>query len=258
MDGSSSTIYQLILEILNSPEVLNVLGGLFISIGTVAYSIIQKPLEKLKKWLIGVFDTANTHVLTEDYTTSAMEIDSIISDLMDKLNCARVGIIQFHNGSFFTLSNPIFKMSLVYEALANGFAPAARYIRDVLVSTMITFVGPMMMERAEVTPSGVKNVRTCKKWDDPSSCPLSKYPLRILKFTKEELPFGPFRCTLELIGIEVLYAVLLKVDETKPLGILTIQYHDAKIADTNVEAKLCDICAATHNIQELLHRPLQR
>lgn len=253
MDRMGNAIYEYILQVLNSPDTLDILGSLFVSIGAVILGVLKKPIEKLKNWVVSCINTAGTHVITEDYANSAIEVNNIISDLLDELDCARVGVIQFHNGAFFTLSNPIFKMSLVYEVMANGFAPAARYIRDSMVSHMISFVGPMMLERAKITTSGATQENFCKKWEDHDSCPLATNALRIVRFEKGKLPFGPVRCVLDIIGVEILYAALLKTEETKPLGILTIQYHDAKIADQNVKDHICDICSALHTLQELLH-----
>lgn len=260
---SKFAFYKVLLEILNEPAVLTSLGGLIIAIGsyfnTTIKGLVKRAIRGLDNIANGPVISAppekdnDTHdPLTEKMSEQFSRIDAQLDELLDKLKCARVSILQFHNGNRFSLSNPVFKFSTSYEAVAQGFAPSAPRTRDLMVSLNTTFISPLMMSNAS-TFIGAHKEDFCRR--DNDKCPLPDEGLKIISYTQDLLRPGQVRLVMEELGIRKMYATLLEVQDKGPVGILLMQYHTDYKAEELMREHICDVCKVKHYLQALLYCP---
>lgn len=256
MQGDDSSIYSILLQWAKDPAVLSALGGLITMIGTLINRWVIRTAKALWAWIVSIFKRGyKTHPLTEEYAQGGLTINNILSTLREKLNCARVTIIQFHNGHRFSLSDPVFKLSSTFESVSAGFTTTSSVLREIMVAPFINIVAPCILTNNPVSVPGVYEVDKCTKDNKFDSCQKSVLPLRILKINREELAFCAFRTLMENLGIEAAYAVLLTSPEGGPIGIMLLQFHLLEGSKEKVQEATCTICGTKHTLQHLLYVP---
>lgn len=188
------------------------------------------------------------HQLTMKHVHENSEITTLLEQLCVKLDCARVCVLQYHNGENFSLSNPMFKISTTYEATAPGFASVAPLLTHVPISTIPVFTSALLTPHLPVI-AGVKEEKFCPKG---GVCELRDTPMRLVSFTRDNLKLGRIRLSLEKFGVEKMYACSLITPTGGLLGAMTIQYHDITHADENVKKNICEICKMQQYLQTIL------
>lgn len=262
---SKFALYKVLLHILNEPAVLTAVGGLILAIGSyfnhTVKGMIKRTIRAIDNYANGPTVSPQDgkqgdkihDPLTEKMSEQFERIVGQLEELLDTLQCSRVSILQFHNGTRFSLSNPVFKFSTSYEAVAQGFAPSAPRTRELMVSLNTTFINPLMMSAAPA-PAGVKRETDfCKQ--DNKDCPLVDEGLKIISYTQKTLRPGQVRLAMEELGISKMYATLLVVQDKGPVGILLMQYHNDYEADELMRKNICDVCKVKHYLQALLYCP---
>lgn len=256
------TLYKAVLETLCQPEALTALGTAVFGLGAYFNKRVKKLIKgvitALYKFAVGGEEkeqegsAGEPHVLTAQFSQDTTRIQDYLEELQDRLDCARVSILQFHNGARFSLSNPVFKCSTSFEAISEGFAPSSPMMREMLVSIYTTFISPLMLSTAPPLP-GVKEEPLCK--NPNGGCPIVDVPLRIISYRRDDLRPGPLRIVMHDLGMEKMYAILLSVPDKGPVGVLTIQYHDETDADKMMTENACELCKTKQYIQSILYRP---
>lgn len=257
MQSNDVDFYSLIIQWLKDPAVLSTIGGAFAAVGALINKGVMAIVKKIGKYIKSIFIRKGPicHPIDEEYSRGGLELNRILEKLRLKLDCARVSIIQFHNGHKFSLSNPVFKLSATFEALSSGFVPTYNHVRELMVAPFINIVAPLILSNNPVNVPGVYEIDKCKKDSDFGSCQKSLLPLRILKINRDELAFCSFRTLMETLGVEAAYAVLLTSPDGGPIGLLLMQFYKREGSKEKVQTATCDICSTKHTIQNLLYVP---
>lgn len=273
MQASNDVWQRFILEVLNNGELLNSIGGVFLLIGAYLSDGFMKIVKSLCKKILGKLEEKepevkeeekeveeaedkSKHSITPGYSADTVMISTRLVELRQVLECDRISILQFHNGSCFSLSNPMFKLTSTYEALNRGFASASNTLKELLVSNYSDFVSPLLLEHQPINIQGVEEVDLCKRDTDPSKCTLANQAIRIIEYYQYDLAFSAFRFIMEDLGASLFYAILLKTPkEGYPLGILLLQYRDEDDARKHVQEHTCELCAIKHALQTILYKP---
>lgn len=252
--------YTIVLQLATDPAVLNTLGGIILTVGAAANKTISGFLKKIFRWFsdkLGFYKVQPIicHGLTEEYTKAGLQIFNLLEKLRERLGCARVSILQFHNGHRFSLSDPVFKMSTTFEALEKGFVPTASYIRELLVANYINVVAPILLSDNPVVVPGIFEIDKCVKDERLAACQKAATPLHIMKIKRDDLSFCSFRALLDDLGVEAAYAVLLSSPDNGPIGILLIQFNKMDGSKEKVQQATCEICGVKYSLQNLLYTP---
>ncbi len=241
--------WQGLLELLADPAILSGLGSCIIAILVCCCKAVKNYILKLLSAITQKFisNRPAEHVIDENYCTTSMMIHDQISNLRNVLDCSRVAVLQFRNGTLFTLSAPMFRVYCSYEALRPGVKSSCSDFSERIGTTIIEFLGPLLNSNVKIP--GVQEVKACKLAN--TSCPRTATGFNILKFETDHIPYCEFQCMLRQAGIRVLYAVLLK-SGTNPIGVLTMHYLVEQDADKLITPHACVTCEVAHTIQTLL------
>lgn len=249
MNDIQTRIWQNLLELLADPAILGALGSFFITLlaffSKAVKNYILKLLSTLKRKLTPKGPVE--HVIDEHYCTTSLMIHDQIATLRNTLDCSRVAVLQFRNGTLFTLSAPMFRVYCSYEALRPGIKSSCSDFSERIGTTIIEFLGPLLNNNVKMP--GVQEVKACKLAN--TACPRTATGFNILKFETDHIPYCEFQCMLRQAGIRVLYAVLLK-SGTNPIGVLTMHYLVEQDADKLITPHACTTCEVAHTIQTLL------
>lgn len=251
-------LYKALISVLTQPGCLEVIGGVILCRAMGALKGLKAVGRVVFGWLYklcgGEFSTSPTdvssHILTVGDVSRYTEVVSMLDHLLLELDCARVNVVQYHNGENFSLSNPMFKLSVTYEALAPGFIATAQEMNNVSVSTIPVFFRPLFLSGPSEI-AGVKEEHGCKK---PGTCKLRDIPLRLISYTRETLKIGTLRLIMDKFGIEKMFACPLVSPTGAMIGAMTIHYHDQTGADERVKKAFCDICKTQQYLQTILYK----
>lgn len=258
MQDNDPGFYSSVLQLIKDPVVLNTLGGIIITAGAAANRSVINFFSKVWSWWTKKFHKTNGsgyHELTTEYSRGGLQILTLLENLRAQLGCARVSVLQFHNGHRFSLSDPVFKMSTTFEAIEKGFVPTSEYIRELLVANYINIIAPVLLIDNPVIVPGVFEVDKCVKDEKLAACQKATTPLHIMKIKRDDLAFCAFRTLLDNLGVEAAYTVLLTSNENGPIGIMLIQFNKLEGSKEKVQQATCAICSAKHTLQNLLYVP---
>lgn len=265
MQTSNIDIYKILAQLLQDPAVLGGLGSGVLSVGLYLSNGAKAVIKSIFTGIVNAFKERKNNKKEEGkgkdhtppigYSRNGLEIHKVLENLRAKLDCSRVSILQFHNGHHFSLSDPVFKMSTTFEAIAPGFVPSSTEFRELLVANHINVVAPILLPNNPVAVPGVTEVDTCLKDKQLDACQRSLVPLRIVKVKRDDIAFGAFRTVMDRLGIEAAYAVVLLSPIREPFGLLLIQFHDLNGSRNTIQTSTCDICVAKHTIEALLYTP---
>ncbi len=151
MLGYLKTILGSISQIKTPTSVDNTVGGVdivgsWVEFGLVlvaiaagiifAIPILHKALKDKKK---------QQTYLAPNFWQCHSRVHELLTELRVQLDCARVQVVQFHNGGNFFDGNPMAKMTMTHESLANGVSGESRNWRDLQMPLMIH-----LLERAKL------------------------------------------------------------------------------------------------------------
>lgn len=247
-------LYKAVLSVLCEPTAITAIGGVLLAFGSGLFRGMKKVLKHVLGWLyksVGGEEEVREkepHQLTLKQVRVNNEITTLLEQLCVKLDCARVCVLQYHNGENFSLSNPMFKISTTYEATAPGFAEVAPLLTNVPISTIPVFTSALLSSQF-IPMAGVKEEKFCPKG---GVCELRDTPIRLVSFTRDTLKLGRIRLSLEKCGVEKMFACSLATPTGGLLGALVIQYHDITHADENVRENVCEICKMQQYLQTIL------
>lgn len=258
MQGNEVDFYAIVLQLVKDPAVLNTIGGIIITVGAAANKGVINFVKKIWGWATKKFKKPEgpvCHPVTLEYSRGGLQVLTLLENLRARLGCARVSILQFHNGHRFSLSDPVFKMSTTFEAIEKGFVPTSEYIRELLVANYINIVAPVLLIDNPVVVPGVFEVDRCVKDEKMAACQKAATPLHIMKINRDELAFCAFRTLMDNLGVEAAYTVLLTSPDNGPIGILLIQFNKLEGSKEQVQKATCEICSLKYTLQSLLYVP---
>ena len=143
MLGYLKTILGSISQIKTPTSVDNTVGGVdivgsWVEFGLVlvaiaagiifAIPILHKALKDKKK---------QQTYLAPNFWQCHSRVHELLTELRVQLDCARVQVVQFHNGGNFFDGNPMAKMTMTHESLRNGLSPESPNWRDLQIPLMI-------------------------------------------------------------------------------------------------------------------------
>lgn len=248
MNASQSGIWQGLLNVLTDPATISAIGGII----TIAATALSKSLRnwvtlKLKKIKQAKrIHELEGHAIPAGYAETSMRIVTRLGDLRDTIDCSRVAILQFRNGSMFTLSSPMFRVYGSYESIRNGVAPSNNYFKELLGTNLPELLTPLFTDSIPI--AGTTIIKdACPIQDCPNrhSCP------RVVKYEVGNLPYSTFRFMLEEAGIKFMYAVLLK-SGNNPIGIMVMHYLAEEEADRLIIPNMHEICETANYVQNIL------
>lgn len=232
-------------------DALTLLGSVLVA------ASIKTVREKLTSYVLSVYTKLKGALDQKQSTVTGESIknDDAITGrlyiLLDKTKAARVNIYRFHNGEHFNMHVPMFKFTCTHEALSNGIVPDTGIVKRYIVSNYSDYILPMFDEHE--LRSGVENVLCCKKQIDNSVCKLIKSPMRVVKFTTDDLQYSVFKYLLIQQGTEVMYSVMLyKNDKSNPIGLINFHYITKDKPGFN-DVPFCELCETIMEVQHLLY-----
>lgn len=250
MNEYIADVGQGLLQILSDPAFLSALGSLVLIAATALSKQFKTWVNGLvKKWkkrqTIGRLEK---HLIPSDYLRIGLDINDRLKRLRESLDCSRAAILQFRNGTNFTLSSPMFRIYGSYESLRPGVRPSSDYFKERLGTTILELLAPILGPTATLGPGAYEVNHKCAR---SITCPVQHAHPRIIKYVTEELPYCTLRYMLEEAGVRVMYGIPLK-SGANTIGILVMHYMvDMDVTD-RIEAHICEICDATYRIQGIL------
>lgn len=221
MTGGNTSFFSQLLSLLNDPAFLGSIGGVFLLLASSLRKKItrwcKKKIEKLSTDINLI--EQKKHIIPADYATIGMSIIRKLDDLREDFNCSRAAVVQFRNGSRFTLSSPMFRAYVTYESLRNGVNGMGSYINEILGTQILEFIGPLLSDKVVI--NGVEEVKS--KCPNYNTCGNRQSCVRILSYETQRLPHCKIKTILDNLGISIMYASLLYYDQN-PIGVLLINF----------------------------------
>lgn len=212
-------ISDLFIDIFIKMEISGDIIGKFLSyiletLGMGFLLLLMTFLKPIRLWIFRTFTVQMSRAtgfkqLTNTYASLYRDVNVELIELRSKLNSSRVEIFQFENGSRFSLSNPVWKITQSYEVVAHGIQYCADCIQRVQVSHLLELVEPFFFD--EVKTPGIDLVK------DSEDCKIAKYDV-------DKIP--PCRLKYEKInrGVEIFYESSLKDKNGAIFGLITVGY----------------------------------
>lgn len=249
MSNSQASIWQGLLSVLTDPAFISALGSFIVLLATaLSKNARDWVVDKVEKYKARRrIQEMEAHAIPRDYAEVGMKIVHKLTELREAVDCSRVAILQFRNGSMFTLSAPMFRVYGSYESLRNGVAPSNNYFKELLGTNLIELLAPLLSTEIPI-PGTTVITGQCAKGNN---CPNNNRCPRIIKYETDQLPYCTLRFMLEEAGIRTMYATLLKSGDN-PIGVLVSHYLVKFDAAKLITPKLGEVCAAVHYIQSLL------
>lgn len=252
MSNTQSDIWQDLLNVLTDPAFVSAVGSILVFVATACSRAVR---DWCSKKLNGYkhekkIREMEKHAISRSFLDTGVQIVKKLEQLRAALDCSRVSILQFRNGSMFTLSKPIFRVYGSYESIRKGVAPSNNFFQELVATNIIDLLAPIIGNTLESQQlPGVTIVQQeCPRkaaCGNMATCP------RIVRFDVENLAYGRLRFMLEQAGVAVMYAAPLMSDNS-PIGILVGHFLQGSDAEGIVAPNLKLICDTVHGVQMML------
>lgn len=153
----------------------------------------------------------NTERMIADMPKSN-EIDKIILETRASLKASRAYLLQFHNGSNFSTSSPVWKFSLTHETTDSATKSIAECSKDILVSNVLPFINPLFDSNnlcdgiTKITPNEEDEL------------------FNVFKLSTNDLTHSTLRGFMLSRGISNLFFAPVLDGSNLPIGVLCIDY----------------------------------
>lgn len=250
MNESLAGLWQGLLAILTDPTFLSAVGSLILVIAaTLSRNFKEWVSKQLKKWKRSKrLKELESHAIPSNYLQMGMQINERLDRLREELDCSRVAILQFRNGTNFTLSSPMFRVYGSFESLRPGIRPSSDYFSERLGTTILELLGPVLGPTPTLGQGTSVLDHKCTR---TITCPIQHNHPRVVKYATESLPYCTLRYMLEEAGVRTMYGVPIKSDNNT-IGILVIHYLVDFDATEKIESNMCLICDTVQRIQGML------
>ena len=122
----------------------------------------------------------------QDFVTQNRVIYRELTELRALIGADRAYVIQFHNGSEFLLSNPVWKLTCTHEVVRPGVTYEAGNMQGLLVSQVSDLISPILLGESD-TP-GITMSPTCGDCPDNKRCQSAHKSVCVV--TTSALPHG--------------------------------------------------------------------
>lgn len=157
----------------------------------------------------------NTERMAADIPKSN-EIDKVILEARASLKASRAYLLQFHNGSNFSTSTPVWKFSLTHESTDTATRSIANATRDILVSNVLPFITPLF------DPSGIEDGIERVYGSGTSG------NFNVFKLTTAALAHSTIKGLMLSQGVSELYYAPVLDAANRPVGIICIDYTNSE------------------------------
>ncbi len=123
-------------------------------------------------------------------------INDILVELRTILDSERVGINLFHNGSTFTLQNPVWRISTCYENCKFGTSYEANNFQNIMISHISDIVAPLLSS-SNITENYVHSIH-CNKCHNYKICSSTK---RFFSYSVDDMPPNSSKYILTSRGV---------------------------------------------------------
>lgn len=252
MSNTQSDTWQGLLNVLTDPALVSAVGSILVFVATACSRAVR---DWCSKKLNGYkhdkkIKEMEKHAISRSFLDTGVQIVKKLEQLRAAVDCSRVCILQFRNGSMFTLSKPIFRVYGSYESIRKGVAPSNNFFQELVATNVIDLLAPIIGNAAESQQlPGVTIVQN--ECPHEASCINKATCPRIVRFDVENLSYGRFRFMLEQAGVAVMYAAPL-MSGNSPIGIIVGHFLQGSDAEGIVAPNLKLICDTVHSVQMLL------
>lgn len=233
-----SGIFNYVLDFFKDPTVQEVAGGIAATTLALCFKRVRAGIgtaitkgRKATAWLISPDDSSlgKVHTMTTQDINNMLFMQRELSVLQTLSESSRAAMWQFHNGASFMLANPMFKVKSSLESCRNGVMLNAKVVNSVLVSNLLELVTPVM--------GATQHIQGC----DPVKMPKdSIHQDKIYRFDIDAMESCFFKAMMTTLGVETMYALLVKSPKGGALGILTVQYMEGDNPDAMLSKDLID------------------
>lgn len=143
----------------------------------------------------------------------------VLEELRINTKADRAFVLKFHNGDYFNLDDPIWKMSCVYESCAPHIRFIGSSMQDMKISLYIGVVGPLMLGRLEEIDPAARRKPKCEMCPNNYDC-TNRYTYDI---NVNMLRPSNFKQLWEMHGVQRTVLCNLKIGEHS-IGILGLDY----------------------------------
>lgn len=251
MNDSQADFWQGLVKIFTDPAFLSAVSSvILIMLATLSQNFKNWVNQLIKKWEAAKeLRRAEKHVIPHNYLPQSLGINARISKLRESLDCSRVAILQFRNGSMFTLSSPMFRVYSSFESLRPGVKPSADCFKEKLGTTILELLAPILGAQPTLV-AGTKLVDHAAH-PRPHQCPIPGCCPRVVQYNADELPYCTLKFMMEEAGVSRMYCVPLK-SNNNTIGILAIHYLINVDTVDKIEENLHEICDTVQRVQAAL------
>lgn len=216
--------------------VLAIIGLIY---GGIKKGIHNYIADLLKHFLNRFFhDPFDGYKINNEY----LEIRDKLIELRVKLNADRVHVSQFSNGSSFTNTKPIWKLSRTYEVCDNGVTYESQNFQNVMAITIWPTLSSLFTDSL-ITKRVTNNI--CEKHGKKCERPLGVY-----QYNVEDIHDSNVKFALKEYGIKWFLQSPLLDTNLNVVGVLNIEFMD----EQNEEINYCEICQLAQEISYILNK----
>jgi len=116
---------------------------------TVVKFILLPFIKIVGKWL----NSLTEHDAIDNVAQHSRRVVQLLTETRAVFKCARTSLIMFHNGDYFLDDTPVWKMTCVYEVVANGISRHASQMQNMIAQQWWELLEPLYNEQ-EKSPDG--------------------------------------------------------------------------------------------------------
>lgn len=175
----------------------------------------------------------------------------ILEELRVNTKADRAFVLKFHNGDYFNLEDPIWKMSCAYEACAPHIRFFGSSMQDMKISLYIGVIGPLMLGNLDQIDPAVCRKPRCAVCPNNYNCDTRFiYDININQMRPSNL-----KQLWEMHGIKYSTMCNLKIGE-RSIGVLGLDYCMQDKAEIPKFVQV-ELCQAAERIQYLLRESIK-
>lgn len=218
--------------------------GLVIALGVIAVTALLRDfLWSRSKALLELLMLTGHNLTWRDVRTDRCILDVLV-ELRVRVDADRAYVYQFHNGSYFTTKNPVWKMSCTHEVCRAGIAYVAREMQALPVSIMMEYLAGLWGD-ADTLPHGVENVM----------CQCANEKQTVLWYAIDEIPESMGKSLLRAHGVCCMLLAPLR-DGENIVGLVGVDYCDVTTGEASEFAAA--LCEAASQIPYILTQDQKR
>lgn len=138
----------------------------FVKVGRAIVNIVRLHRHSLVKLCLTPAERKYLYPGTDTFGPNRvkqyMQINQELSTLLTRTDADRAYIFKFHNGSYFSPDEPIWKMSNFCEICKPHIRYYSNELQDIKISLLINVLGPLLLGNLAESDNGVRKMQRCK------------------------------------------------------------------------------------------------